>query len=594
MEFDPEAWDVDHDSGIITFDPKRISKFTSILKGDFQLANKRTLGILGASAAMLVALTGCSQAAVAGPTHAQDASASLKRAIAAEKPLVMLPSPVGDYTDNFSPFVSNPSYTGQLGLVYQPLVYFDTLNPKPTYLLATGYKISNDGKSVTVQLRKDAKWSDGKAFTSADVVFTFNLMHKYPSIDGNGVWTTLSSISADGPHAVVLHYAKPNVPAVAFALGATILPEHQWASIKGDPSKAIIKQPIGTGPYVLKSFSPQSIEYMANMQYYLGMPEVRDVEIPAYTGNDSADLSLAKGDVQWAGIFIPSIQNVYVNKGKNNHYWFPASNVITLYPNLKTPGLNDPVVRKAMSLAIDRTQLANQGEYGYSEAAAQNDMIPSFGAWSASASLKNAYPMDVAKAQKMLEADGYKKDANGIFAKNGKELNFTLQVPAGWTDWDTDVSLMTQSITAMGIKITPMVEQQSAYFSNLFGGQHNYQLLMSWTNEGPSPYFQFQYELNSKGSFNVEQLKNSAVDAALNNFAATSSAAQQHKDLNMVQNYVVNQMPVIPLFYGPTWYEYNDSQYTGWPTASNPYINPSPYTGQAQAIVLMHLKPVMK
>jgi len=201
-------------------------------KGDLHWQRKRTLGLMGATAAMMVALTGCATMA-AGPSHAQEASSSaLKTAIANEQPLVMLPSPVGNYADNLSPFVSNPSYTGQAGLVYQPLVYFDEVNPNPTYLLATGYHIEDGGKTVVVDLRHGVKWTDNTPFTSADVVFTLNYMKKYPDIDGNGVWSSLGSVTAQGPYTVVLHYKKVNIPAINFALSSYMLPEHIWSKVK--------------------------------------------------------------------------------------------------------------------------------------------------------------------------------------------------------------------------------------------------------------------------------------------------------------------------------------------------------------------------
>lgn len=548
---------------------------------------------MGATAAMMVALTGCATMA-AGPSHAQEASSSaLKTAIANEQPLVMLPSPVGNYADNLSPFVSNPSYTGQAGLVYQPLVYFDEVNPNPTYLLATGYHIEDGGKTVVVDLRHGVKWTDNTPFTSADVVFTLNYMKKYPDIDSNGVWSSLGSVTAQGPYTVVLHYKKVNIPAINFALSSYMLPEHIWSKVKGDPAKAVITNPVGTGPYIMTHFSPESITYKANMHYYLGVPDVRTVEIPAFSSNTSADLALAKDQVQWSGIFIPSIQQVYTSKNPSNHYWFPAANVITLYPNLKVPGLNNLAVRQAINLVINRAQLGMEGEYGYSKPAAENNVIPSYDAWAAPG-LNTVVSPNVAKAQAILEKAGYKKDANGIFAKDGKELTFTVQVPAGWTDWDEDVQLLTQSATQAGIKLVPAVISQAEYFSNLFGAQHAYQLIMSWTNEGPSPFYQFDYELDSKGSFNVEQLSNPQVDQAINTLSTTTNTAVEHKELNFLQKYTATQLPVIPLFYGPFWYEYSTSQYTGWPTQADPYISPSPYQGVAQSIVLMHLKPVVK
>ncbi|MCY0900967.1 MAG: ABC transporter substrate-binding protein, partial [Firmicutes bacterium] len=297
---------------------------------------KRTIGMLGASTAVLVALTGFSQVGASATTHALDASMTMKRAIANEKPLVILASPVGPWTDNFSPWSNEVGDTGQIGLIYQPLEYFDAVTTAKVPLLATGYSWSNGFKTLTANLRHGVKWSNGTAFTSADVVFTFQELKKYPDADGNGDWNVLSSVVAKGPYQVQFNFKTVNVPYASYILGQYIIPKQQFASL-GDPTKALIKNPIGTGPYILQSFNTQDVTYYANPQYWGGEPAVRTVEYPAFSGNDSADLALAKSQVDWAGIFIPSIQSVYASKSPYHKYWFPAGDVTMLYTNMAVP-----------------------------------------------------------------------------------------------------------------------------------------------------------------------------------------------------------------------------------------------------------------
>jgi peptide/nickel transport system substrate-binding protein len=58
-----------------------------------------------------------------------------------------------------------------------------------------------------------------------------------------------------------------------------------------------------------------------------------------------------------------------------------------------------------------------------------------------------------------------------------------------------------------------------------------------------------------------------------------------------LESITAQNLPAIPLIYGASWYEYSNRYFTGWPTASNPYAAPQPYTGPAQAIVITHLTP---
>ncbi len=506
-------------------------------------------------------------------------------------PLEVVPSPNGNFQDNFNPFSANANY-GTLGFIYEPLFYFDNVSGKTFDLLGTNYSWSNGNKTVTVTLR-NTNWSDGKPFTSADVVFTFNMLKKYPAADTTGQWQQLASVKAAGPHKVVFTFKSTNVPFASYTLNIPIVPQHQWASL-GDPSKATMTSPIGTGPYTLGSFSAQDYKYVANDKYWGGVPPIKTLDFPAYSGNNAGDMALASGKVDWAGMFLPNIQGIFVNKDtQHNHYYYPPGNVVMLYTNLKDPILSQLPVRQAMSLAIDRNKLANEGEYGYTKpASALGLILPNNQAW-VDPALKSKVNLSYnpAQAMKVLEKAGYKKNSQGIFAKNGKPLSFSLQVVAGWTDWDTDAGLIQQELKAVGINVNVEQEAFSAYNNNLSGTKKSYQLAISWTNTGPSPYFLFQNMLWSKGNYNVEQLSNKTVDNALVSFSQTTNPGQQKQDLYKVENYMLNQVPSIPLFYGPVWYEYRTMNYTGFPTAANPWINPSPYTNYANAIVVMHLHP---
>ena len=84
------------------------------------------------------------------------------------------------FTDNFNPVDSN-SFCKQMSvcsLVYEPLMEFNSLKAGVQYpWLATGYAWSNGGKTLTFTIRSGVKWSDGSAFTPADVAATFNLVN---------------------------------------------------------------------------------------------------------------------------------------------------------------------------------------------------------------------------------------------------------------------------------------------------------------------------------------------------------------------------------------------------------------------------------
>ncbi len=128
----------------------------------------------------------------------------------------------GTFADNFSPF--SPTHEDPAwGMIYEPLFFFDTAKSgdvKPW--LGTSYAWSNGGKTVTVQLQHNVTWTDGKPFTSADVVFTFDQALHSAALNIYGI--PLASVSADGTYAVTINFTKPAYSDAYYALGRELDP----------------------------------------------------------------------------------------------------------------------------------------------------------------------------------------------------------------------------------------------------------------------------------------------------------------------------------------------------------------------------------
>ncbi len=93
--------------------------------------------------------------------------------------------------ENFNPFQPATELHGTY-LIFEPLEIRSPVDGSYTPYLATGYKFTNP-TTLVYTLRSGVKWSDGKDFTAADVVFTFNLLKKYPALDSTGVWQQISA-----------------------------------------------------------------------------------------------------------------------------------------------------------------------------------------------------------------------------------------------------------------------------------------------------------------------------------------------------------------------------------------------------------------
>src|SRR5579884_472021 len=118
---------------------------------------------------------------------------------------------------NFSPFVPPINATpDSWALIYEPLVFINGFAKKGmrvyTPWLASGFKWSNHATELTFTIRKGVKWSDGRPFTATDVVFTFNLIKKYPQLDLAGAWGSLLSVQQRGAYTVVMKLKPGGVP----------------------------------------------------------------------------------------------------------------------------------------------------------------------------------------------------------------------------------------------------------------------------------------------------------------------------------------------------------------------------------------------
>jgi peptide/nickel transport system substrate-binding protein len=257
-------------------------------------------------------------------------------------------------------------------------------------------------------------------------------------------------------------------------------------------------------------------------------------------------------------------------------------------------------VREAMSYAIDRSKVSQDGEYGYEPPANQSGIVtPTFSSWiDSTLTSKYNYSYDPAKAEQILAAAGFKKGSNGIFANSaGQQLNFTVINIGDYSDFVADMQIVQQEFKAVGIGLTVDNLSSTAFDNDLFNG--NYQLAYYYETGGPQPYYEFRQWLltansapiGQAASYNYERYSSPATDALLNEYSSSTSTAQQHQIMDQLQQVMLTQVPVIPIVEGVDWYEYNTGDFSGWPTASNPYSQPGPAQNPDWGWTLLHLTP---
>lgn len=513
--------------------------------------------------------------------------------------LTSIPGNIGDFARDFNPYSASAPY-GTQGTIFETLL-FDSITAKTIQpWLATSYTFSSDARSVTFHLRQGVLWSDGQPFSADDVVFTFNMLHQYPGADLNNLWGTLARVVAPDPHTVIFTFQKA-APALLYFLANTwIVPKHIWEGV-GDPTKFTNPNPVGTGPYILKSFSPQQVDLVKNPHYWQpGKPEVQEVRFLSVTSNQTIDLQLANGTLDWAGVGEPNIQRLYLNADPaHRHVWAPFYDVTAFYPNLKRYPFNVLAVRQAISAALDRGQMSRNAEGGWEPVA--NPMmlpLPQDKDFLDPSLTSVTFQRDLARSAQLLQQAGFTRGPDGIYVdKRGKKLSFQIDVVTGWNDYITICQIAAQNLKEAGIEATVNIMGFSDFINAIQIGSFDVAMDATWA--GPTPYYRYSQLLSSGNTApigqvaatNYERWSDPVTDQLLRQYASTLDPSVQRQAIVGLEQIVAQQMPVIPLLDEVSWNEYTTLRFSGWPTAQHPYANPTPWQFPDNEVVLLNLKP---
>jgi peptide/nickel transport system substrate-binding protein len=502
-------------------------------------------------------------------------------------------------TQNFNPFVpsSAAALLGATSLLYEPLLQTNAIKPGQYYnWLATGYSWSNGGKSITFTIRPGVKWSNGTPMTAADVAFTFNMLKRYADVNTTGL--AISGVNTSG-NQVTINFGSPQYANLQNIAGQVyIVPQSIWSKV-GDPGKYTDASPVGTGPYTVSQFSAQGITLKANPSYWGGKPAVGTVQFPTYASANTALAALQTDQLHWGGNFIPGVQQVYVAGHSNHHVWFTPVQTNSLEPNLTKFPTNQLAVRKAISLAIDRTALSQQAEGGIEPPVsnASGLTLPVFQQF-LSPSVANStlgVHSDIAGAKQVLQQAGYVMGSDGLFrTKSGQKLTIDVTNPSSFADYAAGDQMIAGWLRKAGIDARFVGQSVTAWSSDVATG--NFQLTQHWSQTSVAPYQLYNDWLNSAQATNnaagdFERLKDPTVDAQLAKLATANSAADQAADVAPLEQYVADNLPIIPTVYGVVFDEYNTAKFTGWPSASNPYESGSP-NAPTNEVVILRLRPV--
>lgn len=287
-------------------------------------------------------------------------------------------------------------------------------NWKPQPYLAERWDLSPDNRSVTLYLRKDAVFHDGKPVTAEDVKFSVETIrdnHPFRTMYG-----PVNSVSVSDPHTAVVRLSEPH-PALLLAMSTSltpIIPKHIFGDgtdVKIHPRNA---NPVGSGPFRLVEFKPGEFLVMERFDKFFmaGAPKLDRIIVREFKDSSSMMLSFERGEIDIhseltdAGLMARAKKNPNVTVASVAPAIGP---LIWLAFNTKSPKLSDKRVRQAINFALDKKFLTDS-LLGKVHGRATGPIASGSPFYEAQV---EKFDFNLEKAAKLLDAAGYKLGANG-------------------------------------------------------------------------------------------------------------------------------------------------------------------------------------
>ena len=436
---------------------------------------------------------------------------------------------VGNSTDisTVNAVLSADTYTNYImSLVFEGLIGVSPVDGTIVPGLADSYE-SVDGITWTFNLNPNVTWHDGTPLTANDVVFSFDSILHPESLSAYaaGIALNLDSYRAVDDHTfeIVAKFQSSSflydVPGTAF-----VVPKHVWESITPaewaadpgstgqDPARVI-----GSGAFKFVEWVPgDHVTLVPNPAYWdtvTGKVPVIDEWIYRVLPDDAAAVqALITGETDVLDtIPAPQTQSVIETEGLRVEVYPTFSFTYYIY-NMnpaRTPIFQDVEVRQALLTALDKQGIVDTVYAGYGEVAVGTHSTLSIAY--APDQMRTRYDYDPERAMQLLETAGWVDAGDGVRAKDGNPLAFTLLLPEGSTG-DLLAAVFQENWNAIGADVEVEIVPFPTLLERLDAFDFDLSLLgFSWSPEpGQGPMF--RCDSTPPGGFNYSSYCNPAYD----------------------------------------------------------------------------------
>ncbi len=425
--------------------------------------------------------------------------------------------------------------------------------------------ISPDGKTITWHLRHGVVWSDGAPFTADDVVFSTKLiLDPRTNVVSHEGWDQIVKIDEPDKYTVVYHLKVPYGPfAVTYfsTAGANppVLPKHILAGkdVNTDPYNSL---PVGIGPFKYQAWNRgDSVVLVPNPTYWRGAPKLQRIVYKTIQDRNTVLEELRTHELDlWTPVsphYINDVRAIPDEKVVLTPSYFYDH----LDFNNARPVLQDRAVRQALQMALDRKTLNDKVRFGVYDLG--ESVVPPVSRFHVNVPMT---PFDIAGANRLLDAAGWKRGADGIRAKNGLRLSLDFATSTGSPDTDTEIELIRGWWKQLGAEIAVKHYLASLLFATaanggiMYGGKFDI-IVFAWGGD-PFQNLANTYACDHFPPNGQNDLRycNAAVTATIYRGNAEYDPAKRVAGLTFCQNQIAKDVPTVVLDTRKEIYAYND------------------------------------
>jgi len=420
--------------------------------------------------------------------------------------------------------------------------------------------VSPDYRTFTYHLRPDARWHDGVPVTSKDARFTYEIIvDPNVNVESREGWDVVDSVDTPDDHTIVFHLKRPYPDFVSETFyDESVLPEHLLKNARGERfhSSPFHHAPIGSGPFKFESWTAGShLSLVANPDYYGEGPYLDRIIFKFVPTENALLVQLKTGEIDMfdnANInFIGQLEDIPgIRVCRTPMLMYEHLDLNTEHPILK-----DVRVRRALSYATNKDEIAERIYNGLVKVAAL-DEFDATAYFSPDAAARATY--DPAKARRLLLEAGWKDtDGDGICDRNGQPLKLSIAASAGQPNRERTELVLRDQWRQVGVDLQLGNYSPTVLYGTFEDGGilkvGKFDVAMyAWLSSPAPSRREALYGSKSIPPYgqNHPRLVNEEVTRLLEEGSTETDTARRVSIYRRVQELLVDEAPVIPLF----WY----------------------------------------